>query len=158
MVFSVCCHARQVWSTKQQFLYAHPSGPFTTQCCSGMNQQTCANMDIYTPGHIILFFFFFFCFLFFVLFGQAFLRLVMRTQRSLERGWDSRLVLLGMCCWEFEIGPTQIPRGGHWPRKGVWGCAALKTPFSRLFCRSQGSHFKQKSPFTRPPLEKIQKF
>ena len=39
--------------------------------------------------------------------------------------------------------------GGHWPRKGVWGCAALKTPFSRLSCRSQGSHFKQKSQFTR---------
>ena len=37
------------------------------------------------------------------------------------------------------------PGGGrHWPRKGVWGCAALKTPFSRLSCRSQGSHFKQK--------------
>ena len=31
--------------------------------------------------------------------------------------------------------------GGHWPRKGVWWCAALKTPFSRLSCRSQGSHF-----------------
>ena len=48
--------------------------------------------------------------------------------------------------------------GGHWPRKGVWGCAALKTPFSRLSCRSQGSHFKQKSQFTRPPFEKIWKF
>ena len=50
------------------------------------------------------------------------------------------------------------PGGGHWPRKGVWGCAALKTPFSRLSCRSQGSHFKQKSQFTRPPFEKIWKF
>ena len=39
-------------------------------------------------------------------------------------------------------------RGGHWPRKGVWGCAALKTPFSHLSCSSQGSYFKQKSPFT----------
>ena len=45
--------------------------------------------------------------------------------------------------------------GGHWPRKGVWGCAALKTPFSHLSCHSQGSHFKQKSQFTRPPFEKI---
>ena len=50
------------------------------------------------------------------------------------------------------------PGGGYWPRKGVWGCAALKTPFSRLSCRSQGSHFKQKSQFTRPPSEKIWKF
>ena len=47
------------------------------------------------------------------------------------------------------------PGGGHWPRKGVWGCAALKTPFSRLSCRLQGSHFKQKSQFTRPLLRKF---
>ena len=53
---------------------------------------------------------------------------------------------------------SNYPRGGHWPRKGVWGCAALKTPFSRLSCRSQGSHFKQKSQFTRPPFQKIWKF
>ena len=33
------------------------------------------------------------------------------------------------------------------------GCAALKTPFSRLSCSSQGSHFKQKSQITRPPFE-----
>ena len=48
--------------------------------------------------------------------------------------------------------------GGHWPRKGVWGCAALKTPFSRLSCRSQGSHFKQKSQFTRPLLRTFRNF
>ena len=48
-------------------------------------------------------------------------------------------------------------RWGHWPRKGVWECAALKTPFSRLFCSSLESHFKQKSHFTRPPFEKIWK-
>ena len=48
--------------------------------------------------------------------------------------------------------------GGHWPRKGVWGCAALKTPISRLSCRSQGSHFKQNNQFTSPPFEKILKF
>ena len=51
-----------------------------------------------------------------------------------------------------------VPRGGHWPRKRVWGCAALKTPFSRLSCRSQGSHFKQKSQFTRPLLRKSGNF
>ena len=43
--------------------------------------------------------------------------------------------------------------GGHWPRKGVWGFAALRRPpFLRLSCSSQGSHFK--SQFTRPPFEK----
>ena len=47
---------------------------------------------------------------------------------------------------------------GHLPRKGVWGCVALKTPFSRLSCSSQGSHFKQKCQFTRPPFEKIWNF
>ena len=68
--------------------------------------------------------------------------------------------------WTFKVlKPTSFrglctldPGGGHWPRKGVWGCAALKTPFSRLSCRSQGSHFKQKSQFARPPFEKIWKF
>ena len=48
--------------------------------------------------------------------------------------------------------------GGHWPRKRVRGCAALKTPFSRLSCSSQESHFKQKSQFTRPPFEKFGNF
>ena len=47
------------------------------------------------------------------------------------------------------------PRGGHWPRKGVWGCAALKTPFSRLSCRSQGSHFKQRVSSQDPLLRKF---
>ena len=51
-----------------------------------------------------------------------------------------------------------VPGGGHWPRKRVWGCAALKNPFLRLSCCSQGSHFKQKSQLTRPPFEKIWKF
>ena len=55
-----------------------------------------------------------------------------------------------------------VNRGrGHWPPKGVWGCAALKTPFLRLSCSSQGSHLKQKSfwatHFTRHPLGKINK-
>ena len=48
--------------------------------------------------------------------------------------------------------------GGHWPRNGVWGCATLKTPFSCLSCSLQGSHFKQKSQFTRPLLRKFGNF
>ena len=46
--------------------------------------------------------------------------------------------------------------GGHWPRKGVWGCAALKTPFSRLSCRSQGSHFKQRVSSQDPFWENLE--
>ena len=54
---------------------------------------------------------------------------------------------------------ARIDRGErHWPRKGVWGCATLKTPFSRLSCSLQGSHFKQKSLFTRPFLRKFWNF
>ena len=47
------------------------------------------------------------------------------------------------------------PPGGYWPWKRVWGCAALKTPFSRPSRSSQGPHFKQKSQFTRPLLRKL---
>ena len=32
------------------------------------------------------------------------------------------------------------------------GCAALKTPFSRLSCSSQGSHFKQKESVHKTPF------
>ena len=66
------------------------------------------------------------------------------------------VVLIYMMLW---IAHCRWHRGGgHWPRKGVWGCAALKTPFSSLSCRSQGSYFKQKSLFTRPHFEKSWKF
>ena len=41
--------------------------------------------------------------------------------------------------------------GGHWPRKRVWGCVALKTPFSRLSYSLQGSH-SSKSVSSRDPL------
>ena len=34
---------------------------------------------------------------------------------------------------------------GHSPEKGVWGCVAIKTPFSRLSCRSQHPQFRLKS-------------
>ena len=55
--------------------------------------------------------------------------------------------------WWFQKALLMLAAGrGHWPRKGVWGCAALKTPFSCLSCSSQGSHFKHKSQLTRPLL------
>ena len=49
--------------------------------------------------------------------------------------------------------------GGHWPRKGegVWGCVALKSPFSRLSCSLQRSHFKQNSS-QNPLLRKFGNF
>ena len=67
-----------------------------------------------------------------------------------------------LSCWNKSVKPDikydlvwANSGGGHWPRKGVQGCAALKTPFSRLSCSSQGSHFKQMSQFTSPPFEKF---
>ena len=48
-------------------------------------------------------------------------------------------------------GGTDLERG--YGDVGVWGCAALKTPFLCLSWSSQGSH-SSKSQFTRPPFEK----
>ena len=76
-------------------------------------------MDIIHPWTYHGFFFFFFFFFLFVcltfvcfLFGQAFLRLFMRTQKALERGWDSRLVLLGYAAGNLKLDPHKYP-GGH---------------------------------------------
>ena len=33
------------------------------------------------------------------------------------------------------------PGGGHWPRKGVWGCAAVMTPFFQASRRSLAYQF-----------------
>ena len=77
---------------------------------------------------------------------------VISTQSTYTYRVGLRIVVIA------TFNKADLPRGGHWPRKGVWGCAALKTPFSRLSCRSQGSHFKQKSQFTRPPFEKFGNF
>ena len=36
---------------------------------------------------------------------------------------------------------TNITRGGHWPREGVWGCAAVMTPFFQTSRRSLAYQF-----------------
>ena len=48
--------------------------------------------------------------------------------------------------------------GGHWPRKGVRGCAALKTPFSRLSCSSQGPISSKIVSLQDPLLRKFWNF
>ena len=83
---------------------------------------------------------------------------VKETLRWLILVEGNKLAQLGFSSLLGKSLRVVAPGGGNWPRKGVWGCAALKTPFSRLSCLSQGSHFKQKSQFTRPPFEKIWKF
>ena len=38
--------------------------------------------------------------------------------------------------------PTRLnPGGGHWPRKGVWGCAAVMIPFFQATRRSLAYQF-----------------
>ena len=60
-----------------------------------------------------------------------------------------------------EAGDTHAvwPGGGeHWPRKGVWGCAALKPPLSRLSCSSQGPISSKRVSSQDPLLRKFGNF
>ena len=41
-------------------------------------------------------------------------------------------------------------RGGHWPRKGVWGCAAVMTPFFQATRRSLAYQFTIIAPLLCP--------
>ena len=50
------------------------------------------------------------------------------------------------------------PGGGHWPRKGVWGCAAVMTPFFQASRRSLAYQFTIIAPFLCPPFSNFRKF
>ena len=71
--------------------------------------------------------------------------------------WDEILWLPSILNW--VIVKATLEPGGHWPRKGVCGCGALKTPgrFTPLLSLEE-SHFKQKSQFTRPLLRNFGNF
>ena len=49
------------------------------------------------------------------------------------------------------------PGGGHWPRKGVWGCAAVMTPFFRATRRSLAYQFTIIAPLLCPPFSNFRK-
>ena len=50
------------------------------------------------------------------------------------------------------------PRGGgHWPRKGVWGCAAVMTPFFQATRRSLAYQFTIIAPLLMPPFSNFRK-
>ena len=53
-----------------------------------------------------------------------------------------------------------VPRapGGHWPRKGVWGCAAVMTPFFQASRRSLAYQFTIIAPLLCPPFSNFRKF
>ena len=47
--------------------------------------------------------------------------------------------------------------GGHWPRKGVWGCAAVMTPFFQATWRSLAYQFTIIAPLLCPPFSNFRK-
>ena len=49
------------------------------------------------------------------------------------------------------------PGGGHWPRKGVWGCAAVMTPFFQASRRSLAYQFTIIAPLLCPPFSNFRK-
>ena len=54
--------------------------------------------------------------------------------------------------------PRFGPGGGHWPRKGVWGCAAVMTPFFQANQRSLAYQFTTNVPLMCPPFSIFRKF
>ena len=55
-------------------------------------------------------------------------------------------------------GGSGIPGGGHWPRKGVWGCAVVMTPFFQASRRSLAYQFTIIAPLLCPPFSNFRKF
>ena len=52
---------------------------------------------------------------------------------SLRTPWIRRCnALIDLILYQNAVFHITGRGGGHWPRKGVWECVALKTPFSRL--------------------------
>ena len=51
----------------------------------------------------------------------------------------------------------ELPPGGHWPRKGVWGCAAVMTPFFQATRRSLAYQFTINAPLLCPPFSNFRK-
>ena len=61
----------------------------------------------------------------------------------------------GSNCLEMPYS-HQIP-GGHWPRKGVWGCTAVMTPFFQASRRSLAYQFAIIAPLLCPPFSNFRK-
>ena len=51
----------------------------------------------------------------------------------------------------------KVTRGGHWPRKGVWGCAAVMTPFFQTSRRSLAYQFTIIALLLCPPFSNFRK-
>ena len=73
-------------------------------------------------------------------------------------GWSSPWLMVthGMAC----LGPqwsANIPEG-HWPRKGVWGFAAVMTPFFQASQRSLAYQFTIIASLLCHPFSNLRKF
>ena len=162
MVFSVCCHARQVWS-KQQFLYAHPSGPFTTQCFSGMNQQTCSNMDIMII-HPWTYHFFFFCLFFVFLFlvflfclVRHFLDLLWWHRRHWKGGGTQDWFCWGCAAGNLKLDPHKYP-GGTDLERGYGDVRPWRPPFHASSAARKGPISSKRVRSQDPLLRKFGNF
>ena len=54
-------------------------------------------------------------------------------------------------------GNNGFPGGGHWPRKGAWGCAAVMTPFFQASRRSLAYQFIVIAQLLCPPFSNFRK-
>ena len=59
---------------------------------------------------------------------------------------------------DFWLFSNYVARGGHSHWKGVWGCAAVMTPFFRASCRSLAHQFTLNAPLLCPLFSIFRKF
>ena len=73
------------------------------------------------------------------------------------RGFQCGFMFLKVILIIRNINTLRNPGGGHWPRKGVWGCAAVMTPFFQASRRSLAYQFTIIAPLLCPPFSNFRK-
>ena len=73
---------------------------------------------------------------------------------TLKRQYTQKEII----CQLPAIKKVHQPGWGYWPRKWVWGCAALKTPYSRLSWSSKGPISSKRVSSQDPLLRKFWNF
>ena len=70
----------------------------------------------------------------------------------------SRKAIIMRFLTQISMNPCLInPGGGHWPRKGVWGCATVMTPFFQATRRSLAYQRTIIAPLLCPPFSNFRK-
>ena len=72
--------------------------------------------------------------------------------------WENSLDVAKTAFWKWLLIFPHIILGGHWPRKGVWGCAAVMTPLFQASRRSLAYQFTITAPLLCPPFSDFRKF